>query len=200
MQNKPCIIEIVIRLHRKEHTMADSLGHHLLIDFYNCLFEAINDSTIIHGELTSALSNNNVVIEEFSYHEINGEISVCAISAKCHIFLHAYPEIGYVAVDIYSFQTDVPDTHIMKDLKRAFGAQRTKATSVRRADFGSVADMKPRRMSSLTPRGRVRQASAKIKTTGAKIKTTGAKIKTTGTKIKTTGAKVMRIIARKSKV
>lgn len=149
--------------------MPTPLGDHLLIDFYNCLYDAISETKTIHDSLSAALENVDIPIEEFSYHHIDGEIIVWAIGAHCHVGIHAYPDLGYVAVDIFSFKSDITNTAIMKELKLVFGAQKTKATSVRRADFGEEKDMKPRYRSSFTPKGRVKVAGAKLKRTGAKV-------------------------------
>lgn len=149
--------------------MSDALGHHLLIDFYGCRFNAISSPNTIHNSLASSLENADLPIEEFTYHENDDEIILIALTSRCHVALHAYPDLGYVAVDIFSFQNEVGDTQIMKELKAAFSAENTKATSVHRADFFKEKDMKPRRSTSITPRGHVKRAGVRLKNTGVKV-------------------------------
>lgn len=84
--------------------------------------------------------------------------------------------MGYAAVDIYTFDIPMQTTLIMRELKQAFGAERVKATSVNRGDFGSLRDMKPRKKTSLSALARVTRTRTRLKQTGTKLKTTGAKV------------------------
>ncbi|WP_303059094.1 S-adenosylmethionine decarboxylase family protein [Veillonella magna] len=165
--------------------MPDSLGHHLLIDLYACLEDALSSPVIIQESVTNALVAANQEIDEISCQVLDDEVVLLAVSPHCHVAVHAYPHMGYAAVDIYAFAIDVRSALLMKELKQAFGAERVKATSVQRGDFGSERDMKPRKRTSLSPMARVTR--------------TRTSLKKTGTKLKTTGAKVFRVIAKKNK-
>ena len=68
-----------------------------------------------------------------------------AVSGNAHISIHAYPLLSYVAVDIYSFNIDLKTSQIMNALKVNLRSDRIKATSIRRGDFGSIRDMRPKR-------------------------------------------------------
>ena len=72
----------------------------------------------------------------------------------------------------------------MRVLKQSFGAERVKATSINRGDFGSIRDMKPRKKSSLSAMGRVTRTRMSLKKTGSKL-------------LKSTGKKVFNVIAKK---
>ncbi len=162
--------------------MPTTLGQHLLIDFYGCYADSISDPVYISDALQLALQSTNQTVTDITCQEYDNEIIVVSTSSSFHICLHAYPEMGYVAIDIYSFQHPVKSTLLMKYLKDSFGAERVKATSVNRGDF-TVTDMKPRSRTTLTAKGRV--------------KSTGKKIKKTGSSIKNTGVKVFRVISRR---
>ncbi|WP_277288597.1 S-adenosylmethionine decarboxylase family protein [Veillonella montpellierensis] len=156
--------------------MSEALGQHLLIDFYACLGESVSSPILLQESLATAMEVANQHIDEISCQVMDDEIVLIAIAPHFHVCLHTYPELGYVAVDIYEFHNTVPATLLMKELKRAFHAEKVKATSIRRADFGSERDMKPRRRTTLTALGRVNRTRIQIKQTGTKLKSTGTKV------------------------
>ena len=61
------------------------------------------------------------------------------MSKNAHLCIHIYPQLAYVAVDIYSFNNDLNASHVMSTLKVILGSDRIKATSIRRGDFGCSA-------------------------------------------------------------
>ncbi len=156
--------------------MANALGQHLLIDLYACLESVVSSPLVIQESVTNAMEATLQPIDEISCQVIDNEVILIAVSALCHVAVHAYPEMGYAAVDIYTFDIPMQTTLIMRELKQAFGAERVKATSVNRGDFGSLRDMKPRKKTSLSALARVTRTRTRLKQTGTKLKTTGAKV------------------------
>jgi S-adenosylmethionine decarboxylase len=57
----------------------------------------------------------------------------------------------------------------MRALKTCFRSDRIKATSVRRGDFGSIRDMRPKRNSSITTARRMKNTGKRIKRTSVKM-------------------------------
>ena len=56
----------------------------------------------------------------------------------------------------------------MNALKVNLRSDRIKATSIRRGDFGSIRDMRPKRKSKITTARRMKNTGARIKKTSAK--------------------------------
>lgn len=156
--------------------MADSLGQHLLFDLYGCLEKAISSPAVIQDSVAGAIDAAQQQVDEISCQVLDDEIILTAIAPHFHIIVHVYPDFGYVAADVYSFALSLQSTVIMKELRSAFGADRVRATSVHRGDFGTERDMKPRRKTTLTALGRVTRTRTRLKNTGTKIRTTGVKV------------------------
>ncbi|SUP40806.1 S-adenosylmethionine decarboxylase family protein [Veillonella criceti] len=156
--------------------MANSVGTHLLIDLYTCLEDVMDSPLIIQESVTNALEAAQQPIDEISCQVLDDEVVLFAVSPHCHIAVHAYPDMGYVAVDIYTFNNPLQATLIMRVLKQSFGAERVKATSINRGDFGSIRDMKPRKKTSLSALARVTRTRMRLQQTGTKLKSTGAKV------------------------
>lgn len=164
-------------LRKKEGvTMADALGEQLLIDLYASDEDVISSLTAIQESVANAFELANLEVEEMNCQVMNDEIIVFAIAHRFHFTLHAYPSLGYVAIDTYSFDRNLPFTILMKSLRHSFRAEKVKATSIKRADFGSQRDMKPRRKTKITTLGRVSRTRIQLKQTGGKLKQQSAKV------------------------
>ena len=151
------------------------LGEHVLIDLYSCIDEKIESPSILQEAIINALSITNQNVKELDCQILEDEIFLVAVSHHCHVIIHAYPNIGYVAADIYTFEKSVETKVIMKELQRFVGAEKVKATSIRRGDFGNERDMKPRKRTSLTAMGRVTRTRTRLTKTGKNITSKGVK-------------------------
>ena len=81
----------------------NSLGRHLLAEFYNCESGVLNDPEHIERLMNEAarLSGATVVqsvFHVFSPHGVSGVVVV----EESHLAVHTWPEYGYAAVDYFS--------------------------------------------------------------------------------------------------
>ena len=88
-----------------------------------------------------------------------------------HMVLHIYTKLKYVAIDIFLCQENAEPEHIAKEMRDFFKPDKTKTTLLKRGDFGSAKDIRP-----------------KVKTRVAPLR-----------KIHNTGAKVLRVLARRNR-
>ena len=146
--------------------MNTTLGKHLLIDFYNCRCE-FHEPEELRPFVEQALAVVGTALNDITFFRLDEELECMAVSDQSHICIHVYPELAYTAVDIYSFNSDIKANQIMSSLKSSLHSDRIKATSVRRGDFGSIRDMRPKRNSKITAVRRVKNTGARIKKTSA---------------------------------
>lgn len=148
--------------------MNNTLGKHVLIDFYNCkaFFSEAED---LQPLVERAFDLVGAPVEGITFFHIDDELTCIAVSGNAHICIHAYPPLSYVAVDIYSFNIDLKTSQIMSALKVNLRSDRIKATSIRRGDFGSIRDMRPKRKSKITTARRMKNTGARIKKTSVKM-------------------------------
>ncbi len=81
----------------------NSLGRHLLAEFYDCASDALNDPGRVERLMNEAarLSGATVVqsvFHMFSPHGVSGVVVV----EESHLAVHTWPEYGYAAVDYFS--------------------------------------------------------------------------------------------------
>ncbi len=83
--------------------MANSLGKQMLVEFYNCSPENLNDENLLKevmevAAVTAGATVINSTFHSFSPYGITGVVIV----AESHLSIHTWPEYGYAAVDIFT--------------------------------------------------------------------------------------------------
>lgn len=148
--------------------MNNTLGKHVLIDFYNCK-TTFQEATELQPLVEQAFAIVQAKVEGIQFYHIEDELTCIAVSGNSHICIHVYPKLAYTAVDIYSFDTDLQPGQMMSSLKGNLKSDLIKATSVRRGDFGSLRDLRPKRKSKITTIRRMKNTGAKLKKTSTRV-------------------------------
>ena len=147
--------------------MDNYIGKHLLIDCYNCDMDSIESSQTALQALTDAAEKIGMEVKDTFFHESDNELTAAAYGPKSHICIHWYAKLGYAAVDIYSFDTDLKPARTMAVLRASLHPEKIRATSVKRGNINP--DMKPNIKSKST-------TLHKFKNTGQQMKTAGQKV------------------------
>ena len=136
---------------------------HMVCDFYDCTFDLLNDPDFLRRSLQAALREGDLNQLDNLEHRMNPSGLIFVVIAEgTHLTLHTYPELGYAAADIFTTDSHCAPDKIMNALKKSLRSDKMKATNIKRGDFGSIADMKPKTKTSMTPLGRVKTLSAKV--------------------------------------
>lgn len=82
----------------------ESLGRHLVADFYDCPPEKLTNTSALINILKDAARAAKVeVIGEYSKKfDLHGGVSAIIIIKESHLSIHTWPEYGYAAIDIYT--------------------------------------------------------------------------------------------------
>lgn len=147
--------------------MDNFIGKHLLVDCYGCVQEEITSSKELISVMNQAAKNLGIEVEDTFFHEDEEEITLAAYGKKAHVCIHAYPQLGYAAVDIYRFDCDILPARAMAVLRSALEPEKIRATSVKRGNIDP--DMKPHIRSRST-------AMHKFKNTGHHMTQAGKKV------------------------
>ncbi|HHE47182.1 MAG TPA: adenosylmethionine decarboxylase [Bacteroidetes bacterium] len=109
----------------QNHSDSNALGHQLMVEYYGCSPELLNDKAHIRGAMLEAASATGAtvvgeVFHGFSPHGISGVVVI----AESHLAIHTWPEYGYAALDLFTCG-DVVDPYKGFDLlRRELGAVR----------------------------------------------------------------------------
>lgn len=110
-----------------------SPGLHLLIDFWDA--EHLQDAGIIERAMRDAAAACGATILEIKLHAFgeNAGITGVAILAESHISIHTWPEINYVALDVFVCGTCDPH-QALTALRSTFKPKRERVQEFRRGD------------------------------------------------------------------
>lgn len=157
-----------LRLRVKNHVekgrcVMKAIGKHLIVDMYGCSFESLDNLEFVKEAMLTAVEEANMTLLDFSYHKFEPQgLTAVAVLAESHMSIHSYPELGYAAVDVFTCGDHSRPDKAVSVLKSFLKPEKTKTTNIKRGDFGSEKDMKPKVNVSIGPLRRVRDTGAKV--------------------------------------
>lgn len=139
------------------------IGKHLIIDMYGCNTDTLGNVDYVQNAMAAAVKEANMTLVSLSCHKFEPQgLIALALLIESHMSIHTYPELGYAAVDLFSCDDQSRPDKAVTILKSFFKPEKTKTTNVKRGDFGSVRDMKPKVRVSIAPFRRVKNTGAKM--------------------------------------
>jgi S-adenosylmethionine decarboxylase len=142
------------------------ISRHLTIDMYGCSFESLTTMEILKQAMLAAIAESNMTLLEFTEHQFQPQgltgLAALALLAEGHMSIHTFPDKGYAAIDLFNYSDASQPDNASKVLKKFLKPEKIKITNIKRGDFGSISDMKPKIRVSSTPIRRVRDTGAKV--------------------------------------
>ncbi len=77
-------------------------GTHLLCDMWGCAGPLNNHEFLLNLLVQSATQANATVLDTVSHQFQPQGITAIALLAESHLSIHTWPELGYVAVDVFT--------------------------------------------------------------------------------------------------
>ena len=140
-----------------------AIGRHTTADFYGCRREALNDMEGLQKLVSLAVNSANLRMLSVQSYQFEPEgVTVLALLTDGHLGIHSYPELGFAAVDIFTCDSQSSPEKALATLKASLLPEKTKSTSIKRGDFGSERDMKPRTKTNSGPIRRVKDTGTKV--------------------------------------
>ena len=111
----------------------NALGKHLLLELKDCSKEALNDIGFLKSALLAAASECGATVLGESFHQFSPQgISGVVVIAESHLFIHTWPEYGYVAADIFTCGNSVQPEKAAQTLIRKLGAKNHSIVEIQR--------------------------------------------------------------------
>lgn len=153
--------------------MMKVIGKHLTVDMYGCSFASLDNLEFIKHAMITAVQEANMTLLDFSSYKFEPQgLTALALLAESHMSIHTYPELGYAAIDVFTCGDQSRPEKAVHVMKQFLKPEKTKTTNIKRGDFGSVSDMKPKVKISIAPMRRVRNTGTKVLNFLAKNKIT----------------------------
>ena len=131
--------------------MVNSLGRHILAEFYDCDPEMINDPGAVERVMREAAEISGATIVQSVFHMFSPHgVSGVVVVAESHLAVHTWPEYGYAAVDYFSCGP-VDSEAAVRHLRGALGAETFEIQEIARGALLPAATGRPPELA--LPRG-----------------------------------------------
>ncbi|MGY4707666.1 adenosylmethionine decarboxylase [Candidatus Bipolaricaulota sp. J31] len=109
-----------------------ALGRHLVVEMWGCKAN-LNEPERIREALAEAVeraqaTNLGVHVHSFNPHGVSG----VAVIAESHISIHTWPELGYVALDVFTCGDKAIPEAALEVLKDLFRPQHMEVLEIKR--------------------------------------------------------------------
>jgi S-adenosylmethionine decarboxylase proenzyme len=120
-----------------------ALGYHLLIEFYGCDHDILNNVGKIKNSMDDAALISGASIVESVFHRFSPHgVSGVVVIAESHLAIHTWPEHGYAAIDLFTCGEVVDPQKAYDFLKKSLIPKSTSIKQIMRGeilgDMGTV--------------------------------------------------------------
>lgn len=113
--------------------MTNTLGRHILVEFYGCNAQILNDVVVIEKAMVEAAEEAQATVINSTFHHFSPYgVSGVVVIQESHLAIHAWPEYQYAAVDIFTCGTEVNPWVAYDFLKKALEADHGSAMEINR--------------------------------------------------------------------
>ncbi len=116
-----------------EENRLNALGRQVLVEYYNCNTETLNDRDRIASAMVEAANLSGATVVEEVFHLFNPHgISGVVVIAESHLSIHTWPEYGYAAVDLFTCGDEIEPEKAFEHLKQRLGAESVSVMELKR--------------------------------------------------------------------
>ena len=113
-----------------------SLGRHIIVEYYDCTPELLNDVVGIEKSMESAAEEAGATIINSTFHHFSPYgVSGVVVIQESHLAIHTWPEYGYASVDLFTCGDTVNPWVSYQALKEAFQAGHGSAVELSRGEM-----------------------------------------------------------------
>ena len=113
--------------------MSNTLGRHILVEFFACSSKILNDVISIEEHMVSAAKETQATVINSTFHHFSPYgVSGVVVIQESHLAIHTWPEYRYAAVDLFTCGDEVNPWLAYDYLKKAFEAAQGSAMEIKR--------------------------------------------------------------------
>lgn len=113
-----------------------ALGRQILVEYYDCDADVINDVAQIENILLSATRAAKASIISHNFHKFSPHgVSGTIVIAESHVAIHTWPEYNYAAVDIFTCGETIDPWIIQEYIKDSFLSKNVSSIEMKRGLF-----------------------------------------------------------------
>lgn len=108
-----------------KNTSLMPIGVHCVLELYQCPSDLLNNPKFIQQALREAAQQaKSTLLEEVSHQFHPQGVTAVALLAESHLSVHTWPEMGYVAADVFTCGQATAPEKACEALVQIFQAQR----------------------------------------------------------------------------
>lgn len=143
--------------------MSKIIARELTVDMYKCRPELMTSVPESPEKLKELFEENNFKVVAVTVHpQCENCETATVIFSGGHCIVHKFCELNYVAVDLFLCEPEAAPEKLFSALRKMFDPDKVKTTLIKRGDFGTVSDMKPRIKTRFSTFGPFNRAGAKV--------------------------------------
>ena len=129
----------------------EQLGRHILVEYYNCDEEVLNNHKLIEELMVTAAEKANATVVESVFHMFNPYgVSGAVVISESHLTIHTWPEYGYASVDLYTCGESVNPWIAFEYLNEELKADKSESTEVSRGMIDKIKRFSNRKLEEVT--------------------------------------------------
>ena len=119
-----------------------SLGRHIIVEYYNCSPELLNDVVHIEKSMENAAEEAGATIINSTFHHFSPYgVSGVVVIQESHLAIHTWPEYGYASVDLFTCGDTVNPWVSYQMLKDSFQAGHGSAVELKRGEMALLKEL-----------------------------------------------------------
>jgi len=139
------------------------IARQLTVDMYNCKTNRFTDMELLKSTLLEMLETSDFNVLKIDTEMMDADhYAMLLLLKEGHLTIHTYASLRYAAADIFLCEKEAEPEKLFKALRGFFKPDKTKTTYLKRGDFGTVKDMKPKIKTRVAPLRRIHNTGAKV--------------------------------------
>lgn len=135
----------------------------IAIDMYKCKSDRFDNLDVLRDKLQELMAISGLKVLASTMQLLpDNHMVVCIIFPEGSLTVHAFGTLDYVSIDLFLCQENSAPEKYFSTLKKLFKPEKTKTTQLKRGDFGTVKDMKPKTKTRIAPLRRISNTGSKV--------------------------------------
>ncbi len=139
------------------------LARHLTADLFNCKNNKLTNIEAIQQELKDVPGRTEfTLIDCISERIAEDHYAIMMLFQEGHLTVHVYTALRYVALDIFVCRENAQPDNIASSVREFFKPDKIKTTILKRGDFGTPKDIRPKTTTHVAPLRKIHNTGAKV--------------------------------------
>lgn len=118
-----------------------ALGTQILVEFYGCDKDALNNKELIKREMNIAALKSGATVVENMVHNFNPYgVSGVVVIKESHLTIHTWPEYGYAAVDLFTCGESIKPWEAFSHIKEILKADKITTIEMKRGQLHDITE------------------------------------------------------------